>query len=329
MKVLIVKLGALGDIVMATPFIRHIQDSVPSDTDIWLLTSPTFVPLFDGWAGLRVKAFPRKGGLAFVTTVRWMRSMRFDTVYDLQSNDRSALMLSLSGIPCRIGNLTHFPYTHHPAGVYRGEISIFERMNQVMSCAGLAPAEARPWLPLAEEGRRRVVAWLAARGLSHVPFVVMHAFASPKWQSKCWPYFGQLALMLEQRGLRVVWIGAGSDAAGNAALAAEVGIDATNQFSVNELAELGRYARFAVTNDSGPMHVLSCSDIPVYAFFGPTNLVQSHAIGQSRRTLTYAVSCSPCHLPVCLPEKHHACLKLLTAQSVLDRLIADGLVQAM
>jgi ADP-heptose:LPS heptosyltransferase len=74
------------------------------------------------------------------------------------------------------------------------------------------------------------------------------------------------------------------------------------------------------------MHVLSCSGIPVYAFFGPTNWAQSHALGQQSRVLTHPVECSPCFLPQCPPEKAHACLARLSADWVLVRLVKDGLV---
>ena len=65
-----------------------------------------------------------------------------------------------------------------------------------------------------------------------------------------------------------------------------VGIDATNVFTLPQLAILGQRARFAVTNDSGPMHVLSASGIPVFALFGPSNWRRNHALGQAARALS-------------------------------------------
>ena len=57
-------------------------------------------------------------------------------------------------------------------------------------------------------------------------------------------------------------------------------------FTFSELAELGRHASFAIANDSGPMHILSCSGIPVYGLFGPTNWRRNHAVGQGDRVIS-------------------------------------------
>ena len=78
----------------------------------------------------------------------------------------------------------------------------------------------------------------------------------------------------------------GSDRDLNRRLARNGGIDAAGAFTIVELAELGRSARFAVTNDSGPMHVLSAAGIPVFGLFGPSDWRRNHALGQANRVIT-------------------------------------------
>jgi len=104
------------------------------------------------------------------------------------------------------------------------------------------------------------------------------------------------------------------------------GIDATGRFDYRELAILAGHAAFAVTNDSGPMHVMSIAGLPVYAFFGPTDWRRSHALGQQQRVLTNPVFCSPCYLKSCPPERQHACMQGIRAAKVIARLEADGMV---
>jgi len=83
---------------------------------------------------------------------------------------------------------------------------------------------------------------------------------------------------------------------------------------------------FAICNDSGPMHLLSLSGIPVHAFFGPTDWRRSHALGQQEHVLINPVPCSPCFLNVCPPERRHECLADISPDRVFARLQADKLV---
>jgi ADP-heptose:LPS heptosyltransferase len=170
---------------------------------------------------------------------------------------------------------------------------------------------------------------LRQQDLAGKRLVLIHAGASERWPSKRWPgeHFQALALALENRGLTIIWLGGELERDMNRRLAGTAGIDATAVFSLAELAVLGRHAAFALTHDSGPMHLLSSASLPVYAFFGPTDWQRSHALGQAGRVLVNPVPCSPCHLPVCPPQQQqHACLRGLLPETVLTRLAADGLL---
>lgn len=284
MRILIIKQGALGDVIMATALIAAIQRAHPGAT-FSLLTTPAFAPLFEDWPALEVQAFPRRGWAATVAMLRFIRRAHFDRVYDLQGNDRTGLLCALSGIRERVGNHTRYPYTHHPRDRWAGQCHIFERMNEMLMAAGIAPAEPRPVLPCPPAAAADVAAFLAQHALSPRRFVLLHAGASPTRQDKCWPGFSELAARLEARGLRALWLGAGSDRTRNAELAARHGIDATDRFSIPQLAELARQARFAVTNDSGPMHACAAAGVPVFGLFGPSDWRRNHALGQREHVL--------------------------------------------
>lgn len=284
MRVLIIKLGALGDVVMATPLIAAIQRAHP-DAEHWLLTTPAFAPIFAAWPRLQTMAVPRRGLAAMLRSLRWIRQQRFARVYDLQGNDRSGILCALSGIPERVGNHTRYPYTHHPREQWTGQCHIFERMAEVLASAGVGPVAAAPLLPAGVEEEQQVRAWIERHGLAPGGFALLHAGASPQWPTKVWPYFRELAERLETRGIRAVVVGAEPDRERNRVLTAGLGIDATAAFSVPALAALAAHARFAVTNDSGPMHIISAAGIPVFGLFGPSDWRRNHAVGQAARVL--------------------------------------------
>ena len=324
--ILIIKLGALGDVVLAAPQIARLLETHATDR-VTLLTAPDFRELLSGFHGLSVVTFKRKGLISMLGLLHWLLGQQFDVVYDLQGSLRSRMMTLLTQAQLRAGPAPALAYTHTTlSGNPHGHA--FERFNAVLQAAGLDPAPALPCLPDNAAASARVDAWLQQQGLTGRSLVLVHAGASQRWPSKRWPveHFQQLALLLESRGVVVVWLGGDAERAVNSQLAAETGIDATAVFSLVELVALGQRAAFALSNDSGPMHVLSSADLPVYAFFGPTDWQRSHALGQAAHVLVNPVPCSPCHLPVCPPQRQHACLRGLSPETVLARLAADGLL---
>lgn len=321
LKVLIIKLGALGDVVMATPLIAAIQQAHPND-EVHLLTTAPFAPIFANWPGLQVTVQPRRGLRNTLRTLRWVRQLRFKRIYDLQGNDRTAFVCALSGAAARIGNHPRFPYTHHPVGTWTGQCHIFERMIEVLTAAGIGGVSDRPYLPLADRDRHAVTTWLAAHALTERDYVVLHAHASIARPEKRWPYFEALGQRLSNHALVPIWIGGPDDADANQRLCkAAGGVDATAAFSLPALAELARHARFAVTNDSGPMHVLSAAAIPVFGLFGPSDWRRNHALGQRDRV----IACVEC------VEEYRGsdtaeCLDRISCEMVWERLQDSGVV---
>ena len=151
--------------------------------------------------------------------------------------------------------------------------------NEIIMSANIAPAKALPYLPVPDNVVNEVSEWIKKHSLSEKPFVLMHAGSSPSHINKRWPYFSELASKISHK-MTVIWIGSDDDVELNRTLSKNTGINATNNFSILGLVELGKRARFAITNDSAPMHILSCSQIPVFGLFGPTYPRRTHALGQ-------------------------------------------------
>lgn len=312
MSVLIVKLGALGDVVMATGVVRAIQDH-HADSPPTLLTADDYADLFRNWTGLRVAAFPRRGWRPALAMLRFVRRGRFSRIYDLQSNDRSGVLCAMSGAVERVGNHPRFPYTHHPATAWQGQCHIVERLHQVLRAAGITGPVPGPHLPIGAAEQSAVDRWLRDQSAGARPLVLLHAGSSPHRPEKRWPHFAALAAALRHAGLQVAWIGGAVDVALNRALLAAGDINAGGCFSVLELAALGQRARFAVTGDSGPMHVLASTGLPVYGLFGASSARRNHAVGQQHNVIDAGTA-----------PGQAATLAALPVERVLQRLRADG-----
>ncbi len=323
MSILIIKMGALGDVIMSTSIIRTIIDH-HADERVWLLTSPGYAHLFQDWPGLAVHALPRKGLLAMTQTLVWIRKNRYARIYDLQSSERTALICLLSGVAERAGNHPGPAYTLHPPTPYNGRYHAVDRLNEILVSADVIPCQAPPFLPVSNESKLRVFSWLEDTVLADKSFVIMHAGASAKHSQKRWPQFLELALRLESLGLKTVWLGGKEDTAINIELTARTGINSTAQFTIQEEAELGRHARFAVTNDSAPMHILSCSGIPVFGLFGPTDWRRSHAVGQKNNVIALGGELHDTTCPFVSRD-----LADLSVTHVLDRIARSGLLPSL
>ncbi|MCG8379798.1 MAG: glycosyltransferase family 9 protein [Proteobacteria bacterium] len=284
MKILIIKLGALGDVIISTAVVKKILEHHQQD-EISLLTTPAYKNLFSNFENLNVIAFERKGFINTIKVISWIRRNKFERIYDLQSNDRSTIYCALSGVAYRAGNHPRFPYHVHPEKKYIGECHSFERLNQIITSAGIQAATPLPYLPIPETVTKEVSTWLDKHGLLKKSFAILHAGSSPLHLKKRWPHFLELAKKINQT-LEIVWIGGNDDIELNELLSKETGINATGAFDILGLAEFGKRAKFAVTNDSAPMHILSCSQIPVFGIFGPTYPRRTHALGQLQNIIT-------------------------------------------
>ncbi len=317
-NVLIIKLGALGDVVISTSLIKQIQ-SFHSTDKIFLLTSKPFDTIFHAWKDLNIHTVERKGLLNTLRTMTWIRKSRFNTVYDLQSNDRTGLYCAVSRASKRIGNHPRYPYNIHPKEAYKGQCHIYDRMLTVLKSAGIP---AKPWPPTlhaSNEDKKNINSWIRENRLTKNDFIIIHAGGSKQHPEKRWPYYEQLAKILSADNKSIVWIGENDDLEINKTLSSITGINASKQFTFPELAELGRHASFGITTDSGPMHILSCSGIPVYAFFGPTNWKRAHAVGQKEHVITPGQTGE---------EQNKSCqdLGLVRTEDVMLILKRDGLI---
>ena len=92
--------------------------------------------------------------------------------------------------------------------------------------------------------------------------------SAPHRPVKRWPAarYQDLALALRAQGLTPVVVGSATEAP--LARAIPAAIDLTGQTSFGDLADLGRVARFAVGNDTGPMHLLAaagCASVVLFS----------------------------------------------------------------
>jgi len=246
-RILVIKLGALGDFVLAFGPFAAIRAQHPA-AEVTLLTTAPFAdlarasPWFDQ---VLIDTRPRWWDLPAL--VRLRRTLQgFDFVYDLQTSCRSSHYHRMAGRPPWSGIARGASHPHANPG--RDGMHTLDRQREQLAMAGI------PAVPLPD------LAWLLGAGpMLPTPYALLVPGAAPHRPAKRWPAarFGALARMLDAQGMRPVVAGAGTDRP----LAAEItatcpaALDLTGRTSLMDLAGLSARAVLAVGNDTGPMHL--------------------------------------------------------------------------
>ncbi|HUB96596.1 MAG TPA: glycosyltransferase family 9 protein [Stellaceae bacterium] len=254
-RILVIKLGALGDFVQAMGPAAAIRRHHP-DAEITLLTTLPFAelaraaPYFDRvW----IDARPGFGHpLELARLRRRLRGGGFDRVYDLQTSDRSSFYFHLMGPGRRpewSGIARGASHLHgHPA---RDFMHTLDRQADQLRDAGINDV-APPDLVWAQTDVARFD--LPSRLLLLVPGGAQHR---PR---KRWPLarYAALAGLAAAAGVVPVVVGGGGEAALGRAIreAAPATLDLTGKTAFGDVVALGTRALHAVGNDTGPMHLI-------------------------------------------------------------------------
>ena len=258
-RILIVKLGALGDVVLAFGPFAAIRAHHPRD-HIALLTTAPFAPLgraapwFDE---VLIDARPRWWNLPGIAALR-SQLRGWNLVYDLQTSGRSSRYFRLAGRPTWSGIAPGCSLPHHDAG--RDALHTVERQRGQLRDAGVTRFP-EPDLRFLTRGGPRL----------SEPYALLVPGAAPHRPAKRWPvpHFGELARRLHGTGLRPVVAGtAGERPLAEAICAAcPQTLDLTGKTSLLDLGGLAARAALAVGNDTGPMHLAATVGCPSVVLF--------------------------------------------------------------
>ena len=259
-RVLVIKLGALGDVVLAFGPFAAIR-AHEAGSHIAVLTTPPYAdllrpaPWFD-----EVLVDERPGPFDLAGLLRLRRMLRpFDFVYDLQTSARSARYHALAGWPPWSGIARRASHPH--ANPARNALHTVDRQRDQLGMAGVTS------FPQPELG------WLTRGGpVLPPPYVMLAPGAAPHRPDKRWPAekFGALAVALSRRGIQPVVVGAAADADAADAVqrACPAATNLTGRTTLTDLAGLAARAHAAVGNDTGPMHLAAAAGARCTVLFG-------------------------------------------------------------
>ena len=278
---LIVRLGALGDVVHAIPFAAALRHEFPHARIDWMV-EPRYTALLDLVRSIdrRIPADPRwlvsrSNRSRFLRTLRELRRVQYDVVFDLQGLVKSAA-LARAVKPRRV---VGFPRRHlreplarlfYTAAADPGAAThVIYRNLALLSAVGAQ--DRRVEFPLSiprSETVDSVVQRFAPQG-----YVLINPGAA--WPNKRWPpaCFGAVAASIRQtHGMRslVLWGPGEKELAHQVADTSAGAADVAPPTGVAEIAGIARAARLMISGDTGPMHIAGAVGTPLVTLFGPT-----------------------------------------------------------
>src|SRR5688572_12172199 len=321
MKVLVVRLGSLGDLVHTLPAVAALRRAHPAATIDWLVERPhreflALVPILS-----EIVVLENRTARAWLAARGALRARNYDVALDFQGLLKSAALARLSGAARVLGfdaaalrERMASPFYTEQVEVGEGR-HVIDKNLRLASALGAATDELA--FPLREIDSPAATA-LAAAGLSR--FALLNCGAA--WPNKRWPpdRFGQIAGWLrDTHGLRsvVLW-GPGEEAIAGAVVAASGGAAvAAPTTSLSDLVALSRRAALMVSGDTGPTHIAAAVGTPVVALFGPTNPARNGPWRAEDRSIARYHACD-CHYERrCRHDDSRWCLATIGVDEVI------------
>jgi ADP-heptose:LPS heptosyltransferase len=264
-RILVIKLGALGDFVQALESFAAIR-AHHAGARITLLTTAPYAGLgrasgaFDEvWTDTRPTVFDPCGWWALG---KRLRGGRFDRVYDLQTSDRSGWYFRLFGFPRPQWSGIARGCSHPHANPDRDFMHTADRQREQLRMAGIENVEA-PNLDWAAAD--------TARFALRQPYALLVTGGAPHRPAKRWPLasYAALAKRLARAHIEPVLLGAETERPLNRRIAeaCPAARDLTGETSLLEIAALARDAAAAIGNDTGPMHLIAATGCPSVVLF--------------------------------------------------------------
>ena len=279
--ILVLKLDALGDFVLMTPFLRELRRAAPQAfiSLVTLRTAQSLAstcPYVDEFAELPLDQRPRRcGSLQLMGRYsRFLRTSLSRRSYDLAiiprtgpDNHHARLLAYLSGARERVGFASaRTPIPSHAALTHTLPDPALHEVEANLSLLcdlGVSVQSNKLELQCPEEAQRQLASLVTSEGLDlNEPFVALGVGAS--LAHKRWPaeHYTQLAdWFVRTKGWKAVILGDDQDRAAFPAPAPGVLVLA-GRLSPNQSFALLHRASLFVGNDSGAMHLAAAAGCP-------------------------------------------------------------------
>jgi len=336
-NILVIQLGDIGDVVLATPSFRALKDTLP-EARVSALVRKSYGSLLeaDPYLSEVIEVTKNRGKIAEIgrenfRLVQRLRRASYDLVIDLRTGDRGAILAFLAGAPVKVACygsdksfwrnriFTHLVYDPKPAPlpVHPGA----DQSLRLLRAIGIDTENTTPKLWIPEAATVRVKALLSSENIEENDrWVTINPFS--RWKYKEWGYGKWVEVidwLRKEHGLHSVLVGSKDEAEAAAGILGKCDGGAKSLAGKTTLGELAALLRLSVLHlgvDSAAPHIAFAVGTPTVTIFGPSDWRAWTVPDGTHRTVTPDLPCIPCHNKGCDGTERSICLEELGAEKV-------------
>ena len=326
-KILVIKLRAIGDVLLSTPVLKNLRHNF-KDAEIDFLTEPPSREIIEGNPYVDNLIIFDRGDKSLGRFLN-LRCKNYDLVIDLFCNPRSALMTFISGARYRVGYAFRGRgYAYNIKLKPREEVHHNVEFNlDALRALGLEIIDENPYLPIDESAENFAEKFFNENDLKNKLTVAL--IPTGTWETKRWGLekFAELGDIVAENfnaKILIIW--------GNEKEFEEakklLSFMTTKPIilprtSLKQLGAILKRCSFTIANDSGPMHISAVVGTPTLGIFGPTNPHAQGPFGEKHLWVrNEEIDCLGCNLTKCpIGNKCMSELKVETVYSAFLKLV--------
>ncbi|MCD5391064.1 lipopolysaccharide heptosyltransferase II [candidate division NPL-UPA2 bacterium] len=334
-RILIVKLGSIGDVVHTLPTLNALREKFPGMHIAWLV-EPKAKDILTGHPALdEVIVFERtrsatKTIASFFKVIRKLRRNRYDAVLELQGSLKGALLAWLSGSPVRLGFKAGSSRVEWVSTIFsnvkvtEGSAShILERNLNFAKRLGAGNDEICFNINIGEQESKYIESFLKSNGIEGKRIIILHPGVT--WSTKRWPSerYSELADRIKSdfEDVDVVL----TYGPGEKLLVKEVcRLSKSSPIiscptTLGQLIALLAKCQTMVSSDTGPLHIAAALGKRVIGLYGPIDSTRNGPYGDGNFVVKKDLACLPCWRKKC---KSLSCMKGIAVSEVLEKVTA-------
>ena len=318
-NILIIKPGAIGDLIHLTPVIRALAVRYPGAHISLVVGSRATATLFQYNPHVSETIIYDKRGehrscRSLLKLWRRLRAGHYDLVLHFQRSNLKAWFLSTAAYPCRV-------LVYHKAK--KRVVHVVDNYLETIAPLNIAGQDRSPELYAGDDDEQFAKDLFNHNGFIGKIVIALNPGASHSVNRWSPEQFAALADALAERLAAAIIIVGGTEdvtlAERIASATASKPLVLAGKVTLLQLASILKRCNILVSGDTGPLHLATAVGTRVAALFGAADPARTGPVGAGHRVIqAKGVACVPCRSRTCAGSQHLACMGKISVKDVTD-----------